>query len=73
MYKHRHYKIAIQEYVKTNPSPQSRKLYKVINNPNIKLKSLLKEMVADGLISIRYENDRGKILRIIENQHYVWD
>ena len=64
----REYKQRIKDYIETNDNPQNWRLYKVINNPDIKLKRLLKDMVRENLITIHYEEDRGKVKRIIKNK-----
>ena len=67
----REYKQRIKDYIETNDNPQNWRLYKVINNPDIKLKRLLKDMVRENLITIHYEEDRGKVKRIIKNKMNV--
>lgn len=62
------YKQRIKDFIQTNDNPQNWRLYKVINNPDIKLKRLLNDMVRENLITIHYEEDRGKVKRIIKNK-----
>ena len=62
------YKQRIKDFIETNDNPQNWRLYKVINNPDIKLKRLLNDMVRENLITIHYEEDRGKVKRIIKNK-----
>jgi len=64
----REYKQRIKDFIETNDNPQNWRLYKVINNPDIKLKRLLNDMVRENLITIHYEEDRGKVKRIIKNK-----
>lgn len=63
----KHYKNRILDFIKINESPQNWRLYEVLNDPNIKLKRLLKDMERERLISITFENDKGKILRKIKS------
>ena len=58
----------IKDFIETNDNPQNWRLYKVINNPDIKLKRLLKDMVRENLITIHYEENKGKVKRIIKNK-----
>ncbi len=67
----RHIKQKIKDFIEINDNPQNWRLYKVINNPDIKLKRLLKDMVREELITIHYEEDRGKVKRIIKNKMNV--
>ena len=64
----REYKQRVKDFIETNDNPQNWRLYKVINNPDIKLKRLLNDMVRENLITIHYEEDRGKVKRIIKNK-----
>ena len=68
----RHHKQRIKDFIETNPSPQDWRLYAVLNDPNVKLKRLLKDMVREKLITIRYENRGKTVLRIIENRGDVF-
>ena len=64
-----HHKQNILDYITTERSdPQNYRLYKVINDPNIKLKRLLKDMVKEGLITIHFEDHKGQIKRILTKQ-----
>ena len=64
-----HHKQNILDYISNERSdPQNWRLYKVINDPNIKLKRLLKDMVREGLITIHFEDDRGNIRRHLTKQ-----
>ena len=67
----KHYKQRIKDYIETNDNPQNWRLYQVINNPDIKLKRLLKDMERENLITIRFENDNGKIRRILTNKYEI--
>jgi ATP-dependent helicase YprA (DUF1998 family) len=69
----KHYKQAIKDFVVYNPTPQNWRLYKVLNNTDIKLKRLLKDMVREDLITITFKEDRGKVLRIIENKYDIYN
>jgi len=64
-----HYKQKVIDYVSTERSdPQDWRLYALLNNKDIKLKRLLKDMVREGLITIDFEEDRGKVKRILTKQ-----
>ena len=65
------YKQRIKDYIEINNSPQNWRLYQVINNPDVKLKRLLKDMERENLITIHFENDRGKIKRILTNKYEI--
>lgn len=61
-----HYKQKVLDYIRLeNNNPQNWRLYKVLNDPNIKLKRLLKDMQREGLITIHFENDRGNVRRYL--------
>ena len=64
----REYKQRVKDFIETNDNPQDWRLYKVLNNPDVKLKRLLKDMVRENLITIHYEEERGKVKRIIKNK-----
>ena len=65
----REYKQRVKDYIEINPTPQSWRLYKVINNPDVKLKRLLKDMEREQLITINYVTEpSGKVLRILKNK-----
>lgn len=66
-----HYKQKVKDYIEINDNPQNWRLYQLINNPDIKLKRLLKDMERENLITIRFENDNGKIRRILTNKHEI--
>ena len=69
-----HYKSLVQEKVETEcNNPTNNRMYKWLDNKDIKLKRLLKDMVREGLITIHYEEDRKKIRRIITNKLMVID
>ena len=62
----RHYKEKILHGIRTETdNPQNYKMYKWLGNPDIKLGPLLKSMQRDGIIEIHFEEDRGKVKRII--------
>ena len=64
-----HYKQKVLDYVSTERrDPQDWRLYALLNNKDIKLKRLLKDMVREGLITIDFEEDRGKVKRILTKQ-----
>ena len=67
----KHIKQKVKDYIETNDNPQNWRLYNVINNPDIKLKRLLKDMERENLITIHYEEDRGKVKRIIKNKYEI--
>ena len=62
-----HYKQKVLDYVTNERSdPQAWRLYQVINNKDIKLKRLLKDMQREGLISINLVTEpSGKVRRHI--------
>ena len=63
----RHYREIIVDKVSSETNnPQNWRIKTWLNNPNIHVKRLLKDMVRDGVIEITFENDRGKIRRIIK-------
>lgn len=66
-----HYKQKVKDYIEINDNPQNWRLYQLINNPDIKLKRLLKDMERENLITIRFENDNGKIRRILTNKYDI--
>ena len=68
----KHIKQKVKDYILLNPSPQNWRLYKVIDNPDIKLKRLLKDMERENLITIHYEEDRGKVKRILKNKYEIY-
>jgi len=68
----REYKQRVKDFIEINPSPQNWRLYKVINNPDIKLKRLLKDMVREDLITIHFEEENGKVKRIIKNKYEIY-
>lgn len=63
-----HYKQKVLDELKFNNSPQNWRLYQWINNPEIKLNRLLKDMEREGLIKISYGEDRGKVYRYLTPQ-----
>ena len=69
-----HYKSLVQEKIETEcNNPTNNRMYKWLDNKEIKLKRLLKDMVRQGLITIHFEEDIGKIRRIITNKTRVID
>jgi hypothetical protein len=66
-----HYKQKVKDYIKVNNNPQNWRLYNLINNPDIKVKRLLKDMEREGLITIHFENDNGKVRRILTNKNEI--
>lgn len=65
------YKQRVKDYIEINDNPQNWRLYQLINNPDIKLKRLLKDMERENLITIHYEEDRGKVKRILKNKFEI--
>lgn len=61
----KHYKQKVLDFIKINDAPQDWRLYEVLNDPNIKLKRLLKDMQRERLIEIHYETKGKKVLRRI--------
>ena len=63
----RHYREIIVDKVSSETNnPQNWRIKTWLNNPNIHVKRLLNDMVREGVIEITFENDRGKIRRIIK-------
>ena len=62
-----HYKQRVIDYVSTERGdPQNWRLYQLLNNKDIKLKRLLKDMVREGLITIHHETEPcGRVRRHI--------
>ena len=65
------YKQRVKDYIEINDNPQNWRLYQLINNPDVKLKRLLKDMERENLITIHYEEDRGKVKRILKNKYEI--
>ena len=60
-----HYKQKVIDSIKHNNNPQNWRLYELLNNKDVKLKRLLKDMVREGLITIHFEKDEGKVRRVL--------
>ena len=60
-----HYKQKVIDSIEHNNNPQNWRLYELLNNKDVKLKRLLKDMVREGLITIRFEEDQGKVRRVL--------
>jgi len=60
-----HYKQKVIDSIAYNNNPQNWRLYALLNNKDVKLTRLLKDMIREGLITIHFEEDRGKVKRII--------
>ena len=61
----KHYKQLVLDSIPENSNPQDWRLKNLINNPEIQVRRLLKDMQREGLIDIHYETDRGKVRRIL--------
>ena len=61
-----HYKQKVIDSIAYNNNPQDWRLYALLNNKDVKLKRLLKDMVREGLITIHHETEpNGKVRRIL--------
>ena len=61
-----HYKQKVIDSIEYNNNPQDWRLYQLLNNKDVKLKRLLKDMVREGLITIHHETEpNGKVRRIL--------
>jgi hypothetical protein len=61
-----HYKQKVIDSIAYNPSPQNWRLYALLNNKDVKLTRLLKDMCREGLITIHHEtNPTGTVKRIL--------
>ena len=62
-----HYKQRVLDYVTNERSdPQDWRLYELLNNKDVKLKRLLKDMTREGLITIHHETEpSGRVRRHI--------
>jgi hypothetical protein len=61
-----HYKQKVIDSIAYNPSPQNWRLYALLNNKDVKLTRLLKDMQREGLITIHHEtNPTGTVKRIL--------
>ena len=68
----RHYKQIIKDKIVTETdNPQNWRIKKWIDDDSIHIKRLLNDMVRENLITIHYEEDRGKVKRIIKNKMNV--
>jgi len=61
-----HYKQKVIDSIACNNNPQNWRLYALLNNKDVKLTRLLKDMVREGLITIHHETEsNGKVRRIL--------
>ena len=60
-----HYKQKVIDSIKYNNNPQNWRLYELLNNKDVKLTRLLKDMVREGLITIHFEKDGHKVRRVL--------
>lgn len=61
-----HYKQKVIDSIKINNNLQDWRLYELLNNKDVKLKRLLKDMCREGLITIHHEtNSTGTVRRIL--------
>ena len=64
----KHYKQIVKDNILLNDNPQNWRLKQWIQDESINVKRLLKDMERENLITIHYENDRGKVRRILKNK-----
>lgn len=65
----KHHKQIIKDKIVTETNnPQNWRIKKWIKDDYINVKRLIKDMERENLITIRYENDNGKIRRILTNK-----
>lgn len=55
----------VLDYIDINNNPQNWRLYKLLNNKEIKVKRLLKDMERQHLIKIEYINHNKLIKRVL--------
>lgn len=68
----KHYKQIVKDKIVTDTdNPQNWRIKKWLGDETIHIKRLLNDMVREGLITIHYEEDRGKVKRIIKNKMNV--
>ena len=68
----KHYKQIIKDRIETDTdNPQNWKLKKWIGDESVQIKRLLNDMVRENLITIHYEEDRGKVRRILKNKFEI--
>mgnify|MGYP003641856338 FL=1 len=61
-----HYKQKVIDSIACNNNPQNWRLYALLNNKDVKLTRLLKDMVREGLITIHHETEsNGKVRRVL--------
>ena len=69
----RHFQEILIDKVKTETNnPQNWRIKKWLNDDTIHIKRLLKDMEREGIITITFENDNGKIRRIITPIEYEY-
>jgi hypothetical protein len=69
-----HYKQKVIDSISYNNNPQNWRLYELLNNKEVKLTRLLKDMVREGLITIHYETEaNGKVRRILTKVRDCYD
>ena len=61
-----HYKQKVIDSIEINNNPQNWRLYEFLNNKDVKLQRLLKDMCREGLITIHHETEsNGKVRRVL--------
>tara|TARA_R110000772_G_scaffold204047_1_gene314220 strand:- start:1104 stop:1328 length:225 start_codon:yes stop_codon:yes gene_type:complete len=61
-----HYKQKVIDSIEINNNPQNWRLYELLNNKDVKLQRLLKDMCREGLITIHHETEpNGKVRRVL--------
>ena len=62
----KHEKKKFLNYIETeNSNPQDWRIKQLLDRPDISVKRLLRDLSREGYIDIRFENDRGKVRRMI--------
>lgn len=62
----KHEKKKFLNYIETeNSNPQDWRIKQLLDRPDISVKRLLKDLARQGYISIEFQNDGGKVRRMI--------
>lgn len=65
----KHHKKKIQEMIEVETNnPQNWRIKNWLNDETVQIKRLLNDMVRQNLITIEFQNDNGKIRRVIKNK-----
>lgn len=71
MEKLNHYKQIVLDGIKENDNPQTWRIRQWLNAEHINVKRLLNTMQREGLISIEFQEDRGKVRRILKQKNKI--